>query len=207
MIHILDFIAYYYHHRIKFQINILVWRKALLVSRNAWCCSCHFLLVTIVNFFLLLLERQNYSKYLTLVLKSGRQGWNSFPQSLAMKIFCGKESKSISKIHLHKARIFTTVGTIFQMLLIAGWFGRMKSQMKSPKCVTLLSHFYLELLFLWDRSQHINWFCMCCSYEAHDKVNWIAVSWGQFANRSLKLVIHWRQMGIGFLLTPKEDFP
>lgn len=104
MIHILDFIAYYYHHRIKFQINILVWRKPLLFPRNAWCCSCHFLLVTIVNFFfLLLLERQNYSKYLTLVLKSVRQGWNSFPQSLAMKIFCGKESKSISKIHPHEA--------------------------------------------------------------------------------------------------------
>lgn len=79
--------------------------------------------------------------------------------------------------------------------------------MKSPKCVTLLSHFYLGLLFLWDRTQHINRFSMYCSYVAQDKMNWTAVRWGQFANRSLKLAIHWRHMSIGFLLAPKEDLP
>lgn len=31
-----------------------------------------------------------------------------------------------------------------------------------------------------------------------------AVSWRQFTNRSLKSVIHWRQMGTHFLLTPKD---
>lgn len=57
-----------------------------------------------------------------------------------MKIFCGKESKSISKIHPHMASHpqnphLSGHRTIFQMLHVAGWFGRMKSQMKSQKCV------------------------------------------------------------------------
>lgn len=90
-------------------------------------------------FFLVFLEWQNYPKYLTLVLKSVRQGRNSFPQSLAINIFCGKESKSIPKIHPHKANNqqnphYSGHKTVFQMLQIAGWFGIMKSKMKRQKC-------------------------------------------------------------------------
>lgn len=50
MIPVLDFIAYYYHHRIKFQINILFRRKALLFFfKKHFICSCSFLLMTIAN--------------------------------------------------------------------------------------------------------------------------------------------------------------
>lgn len=94
-----------------------------------------------------------------------------------MKIFCGKESKSIPKIHPHKAshpQILITVGSRLSFKCCKYQAGL---EEWSPKwkiknvCVTLLWHFNLGLLCLWDRSLHINRFAMCCSYMAQDKMN------------------------------------
>lgn len=107
-------------------------------------------------------------------------------------------------------RILTTVGTGLSFrcckcqIGLEEWSPKWKAK---NVYVTLLWHFNLDLFFLQDRSRHINWFSMCCSYMAQDKMNWTAVGWRQFTSRSPKLVIHWRQMGIPFLLTPKEDLP
>lgn len=178
MIHFLDFIAYYYHHRIKFQSNILVWRKALLFQEMPDALHAISSLWQLTNYLFSAtsgvgkLPQISYSS-----LKVCKTGVQLISSSLWQWKFSVEKNPSPSPRYIlirpviH--RILTSVDTgLFQILQIAGWFGRMKSQMKSQKCVcNTFVMFFSWASFFYEIDHNILIDFPCAAHTWH-KTKW-----------------------------------
>jgi len=171
MIPILDFIAYYYHHRIKFQINILVWRKALLLLYQEVfglfiqflaCDNCK------MNFFCFFYSEKTTPN----VLLSSYSLWDKDETEdllspwwwrFSMKNLCPSPKYILLRSII--CSILTPVGTglYFKRCQCQAGLEEWSIKRNSKTCVSHLCDIHFGLLFLQDRLQHIDPLSMCCS--------------------------------------------